>query len=138
MSEEMEKVYDRLRETEATNREQNTRLAALTEAVSHHNEVVEKCLQENRNTIKVFIDHLDRRAARDEKREDCFWKVITVLVGSLVALAIGPKAVEKIWQSCSGTQPPNLTLVTPCDALPGNDRHSNPLFAHRNEDDSIV
>lgn len=134
MSEEMEKVYDRLRETEATNREQNTRIAALTDAISRHNEVVEKCLQENRNTINVFIDHLDRRSARDEKREDSFWRTITILIGSIIALALGPKAAEKIYQACTS---PGTAMVSTTDAIPGDERYLHPWFYQRNDDGSV-
>lgn len=74
----MREVFDRLRETEAQTREQNVKIAALTESNKEYVGIVSK-----------FIE-------RGEKRETLFFRIIIVLVGAVIALALGPKVAKEL------------------------------------------
>ena len=77
-------VFNRLRETEAQTREQNVRIDALTKSNSEYVILVGK-----------FIE-------RGEKREALFFRVIIVLVGAVIALALGPKVAQELLASKVG------------------------------------
>lgn len=74
----MREVFDRLRETEAQTREQNVRIDALT--------------QSNREYVGIVSKFIER----GEKRETLFFKIIIVLVGAVIALALGPKVAKEL------------------------------------------
>ena len=74
----MREVFDRLRETEAQTREQNVKIAALTDSNKEYVGIVSK-----------FIE-------RGEKRETLFFRIIVVLVGAVIALALGPKVAKEL------------------------------------------
>lgn len=70
-NEDARQVYDRLRETERETAIQNQRLADLAERVD--------------SMLMRWDSHVDR-----------MWRIIAVLVGALLALALGPKVAEKV------------------------------------------
>lgn len=74
----MSDVFDRLRETEAQTREQNVRLDALT------------------NSTKEYVGIVSKFIERGEKRETLFFRIIIVLVGAVIALALGPKVAKEL------------------------------------------
>lgn len=70
-NEDARMVYDRLRETERETAIQNQRLADLSERV-------------------------DSMLRRWDSQMDRMWRIIAILVGALIALALGPKVAEKV------------------------------------------
>lgn len=102
---QMATIYDRLRETEAQTREQNIRINSLCEK------------------IDSFSNIVDRFFAVEEKRSERMWKVIAVLAGAVVSLAIGPKAATKIFEAWRNGQ-----AVSHYEAIPWSDRDATTRF----------
>ena len=98
----MREVFNRLRETEAQTREQNVKIAALTDSNKEYVGIVSK-----------FIE-------LGERRETLFFRIIIVLVGAVIALALGPKvAKELLAEKMTGS------VVTYQPAIPLHDeRHA--------------
>lgn len=76
-NEDAREIYDRLRETEAQTRAQNERIEALTARV-------------------------DSMLSRWDTQTDRMWRAIYILVGALLALALGPRVAEKIVAASGG------------------------------------
>lgn len=84
-TEDLEKVYDRLRETEAQTREQGVRIDALVSR-----------LDSSTATNQSYISIIQQMMAKSEKREEWFWKILMFLLATVMALALGPKMADKI------------------------------------------
>jgi len=113
-------IYDRLRETEAQTREQNTRLGALCDRIEAFSSVTDRFfeLEDKRHQaddarFAELIEHEKRLSESSDKRykdlvdiqskrEEKFWKIITVLLGSVIALSLGPKACMELYKAFKG------------------------------------
>lgn len=114
-------VFDRLREVEAQSREQNVRLESITSGLEVFTSVTDK-----------FVAHLGKQEERSEKREQNFFKAIAILIGAIVALALGPKVAKELY---SAWKPTTATAIYPCDIWHGDgDRRCWPIIANRTKD----
>lgn len=100
-------IFDRLRETEAQTREQNTRITALCERLDNFTTVTDK-----------FFELFDKRTQIEQDRFDKLWKLVVYLLGTVIALALGPKAAEKVYQAFTE---PHAAMTA--YALPMQDEH---------------
>lgn len=84
--EHTEELFTRLRETEAQTREQNVRIGALADRI-------EQLSGTNCQYITILREQMDKA----EKREQLMMRTIWVLVGAVIALALGIKYAEKFF-----------------------------------------
>lgn len=81
-----EELFTRLRETEAQTREQNVRIGALADRI-------EQLSGTNSQYIAILREQMDK----SDKREQLMMRTIWVLVGAVIALALGIKYAEKVF-----------------------------------------
>lgn len=109
MSEEhTEELFTRLRETEAQTREQNVKLSSLSDKVEKLSETNQK-----------YIDLLKAQMDSADKREQMLMRTIYVLVGAVIALALGIKYVEKFFPATA-------------DASHSEIRYDQPIMSNHN------
>lgn len=76
-NEDAKSIYDRLRATEQETSSQSVKIDAMSK-------------------------RLDETMARMDKHLDNLWRVLGYLIAALVALALGPKAIDKFASSING------------------------------------
>ena len=112
-----EEVYKRLRETEAQTREQNVQIQSLCERLDAN----AKLAKDQMLVTDKFLEHFQRMETRNEKREQAFWKYIGILIGAVVALALGPKVASEIITQYHGG---SKSVVTAIDFWHDQDRRN--------------
>ena len=88
---DLEKIYDRLRLTEQATAEQSVTIAGLTKRV-------------------------DAMITKWDGQMDKMWRLVYICVGAVLALSLGPRAVEKLMQAVNGSSAAApLTYLKPMD-----------------------
>lgn len=96
-----DEVFTRLRETEKQSSNLCVRLDNVIEQMKTSTGVTDK-----------FLEALDKRRITDEAREAKFWRVIAILVGALICLALGQKPAQALAEYYFG----KVGSVTACQA----------------------
>lgn len=127
-AEKFQEIFDRLRETEAQTREQNTRLSGLCDRLDAFTQVTDRFfeLQDKRHEsdekrFESLCEHEKRLSDAAAAREDKMWKVIIMLAGALVAAAVGPKAVSEVFRAYRGEDDKRLTFNMPAIPMQQHD-----------------
>lgn len=122
-------LFTRMRETEAQSQVLSTRLDSLCDRI----ESQASAIQTQQTSIDKFLLHLAKQEERSEKREQTFWKYIGILIGTVVALALGPKVANEIlsaWTNGAGPQKVSCYMWWHNDG----DRRYNPWLPMKEND----
>lgn len=135
-AEALKEIFDRLRETEAQTREQNTRISALCDRLDNFTVVTDKFFeledkrhQSDEQRFKTLCEHEKRLSDAAAAREEKMWKVIVLFAGALIAATVGPKAVTEVYKAYKGGGGPTVSYYSP--ALPMQQQDFGSHFGRR-------
>ena len=131
--ENFKELFDRMRANET----QAQVLASRLDNVCDRIESQSKAIENQQLVIDKFLEHLAKQEERSEKRELNFWKYIGILIGAVLALALGPKITNELISTFSNKSD-NTQKVISCDWWQGDgNRRYWPMIPLK-EQDSII
>lgn len=105
--EEWRELWELVREAQKDNAIQNTNINNLCDRIATQVEVTDRFFEELDKRDEESARRFDELVKDHKAHEEHFWKIVTVLLGALIALALGPKAIDKFKDSigAQGTHP---------------------------------
>lgn len=100
MTDDIKSFDGRLRETEAQTREQGVRIDALAETV-----------RSNTEATTAYVQIVGKMVDESRRREEMFWRAIYILIGTVVALAVGPKMADKLVTTFAGAPVASFDII---------------------------
>ena len=117
--EEWKDLWNIVREAERQNGIQNANIKNLCDKLDTQVGLTDRYFEAMDKRDKESARRYDDLVARQEKREEKFWKAIAVLIGAVLILALGPKAAEKLVEAYKNPAGATLSYCTP---MPNNYR----------------